>query len=691
MFRKPLFAQLMLLAAIVPVYGQSRQTPPKPPGRHADEAVEDAAREKQQDLQKAVERAYRAWAAAEEPRLILLCGMPWSLAEHVGVRRVDVSVNGPTPDGQNTTIDPTPAQGNTSPVRIQGSLSPFRHIGTDLTFRDHYGFTQGLTSQIEKNFRRGKIDNWVDADALIEHRARLVTALQQANERDALASIFAESAAALALYIRVDPVVADADTDPKDGPKVRVIVQIKQPESGASIYADTFTGSLGSAPQFVAQYGDRLTASLAEGLADYFEQRESGQRYRVKIAGAQPGQCLTIKEVCKAQIPAIKLFRIDRDAPPAGGMADLEIRYAGDAFGLVAALQRTLAQQLGLEVGVTDAVAGALTLTLRALPETPVETNTRWQTLYNANAPGHAEALAELKAKYVTEGRPSIAVIINRELSDAEKRGVSDAALKQAQLDPATARAGRLVVWAPPPGDASPDRAALDTAKAQNLLTGELLNQYDFVVRDAQMARKLLSEAASREGDLFEDHQLQSLITRLQGVDLAVRGLGIKVDEGQPHYEYTFDVVNCSNGNILATASESIDARAFVDGADPLARLTRQVAAKLADQLLGRWSPPRRFHVIVQNARSQANVFAVMDAFESQLQPKVGRTDFVSHSTGPQSGVGEFYVEWNGDYRSLVEAVQAKTGVLTFDLEARNTDSSTLAVRIKEGLASAVP
>ena len=49
---------------------------------------------------------------------------------------------------------------------------------------------------------------------------------------------------------------------------------------------------------------------------------------------------------------------------------------------------------------------------------------------------------------------------------------------------------------------------------------------------------------------------------------------------GKARYEYTFDVEKHASGDILATGSESVDAQAFVGGAEPLQRLASRAAAK---------------------------------------------------------------------------------------------------------------
>ncbi len=109
---------------------------------------------------------------------------------------------------------------------------------------------------------------------------------------------------------------------------------------------------------------------------------------------------------------------------------------------------------------------------------------------------------------------------------------------------------------------------------------------------------------------------------------------------------------------------------------------------RLAVQLLHSWKPPKVLEVMVSNANTEREVYAIMDVLEEKFPDSIIGTTFLFREPGREGGPAMFRIEYTTDYDQLRREILAADD-LPFDLNSQSSTRDRLNIRITGRLTGA--
>lgn len=662
----------MLLAAPVLGDGQKPSRPLGPPPE--PESAPDLNLGELVDL----------WDSAGAPSIFILCGVERGVENNWARQKVAITTPGGRTRKSGTTIsDDESAEEHSGRSRvIERGLDSIPYMHRAMTCNDPSGFASGLANNIAGKLSAAGIDDVSTPEVLGESKSRLMKAYAANDNQEAMESIFTELPGALVIHARV----YSQEMRDGDKPLARVNLSLELPGGGLNAGADTFDIEAGTSAMHIRGYTADICEAIKPMLKQHFE-KSSGRGYLIKAKFLDVSP-MKVQEIKQAMVAADSAFRSLNAR--GGGLIrgretiDANIRFRGSAIDLYNAMYRILPETCGLLPQLEDTADGTLTVSLTTVPKMrDPESMTRREILEDRNDPRRAELLKTFKAEYDSEQRPRIAVLVNRSHVEADLEGEYGEWLKkQAPNGNSAAYLNYRYLKGPSKGIAV---QALDTETMRVALQSEL-DHYGMMVVKPELVRSAIVKSASLHGDILNDTKIVESISQMDSVNLLLQCSGRKESAKPPRFRYTFEITSLDNGDVLANAGGSVEATDFRNGQDPLSRLARHAVAKLIDDAWRNWESPRTMRVIVTHARTQSDVLSVMKAFELHFRGDVKKTFFLSHRGVGESGVGEFDMDWEGDFTSLIASIQENKGVLPFSLDVPDTKSSRLTIRIKESM-----
>ncbi|MGE3181853.1 MAG: hypothetical protein AB7N71_09495 [Phycisphaerae bacterium] len=677
-------AILCCLAVGFPAWSDEKPLPPPPSGAIPQLVVPP----KNCDFSKLVQ----LWDKAGSPPLFVLCGVNVGIVDRWSTESISLTNSGRSVDSAGVTIrGGEEAATSSGPRRIEGELTPFRHLQRNMTCDDANGFTSSITAGIQEQLLDAGIERVILPDALVQARTRLVDSYRAGEEQVALESIFSELPAAFVLYVRMYPLEPDRSAGTKSEPMVRVRLSLILAGSGDTGGTDFFDIPAGISARHVTGYTREICCSFNKLLTRHFERRFGrGGLVQIKFQDSNLKQLRAIGEAMEASVPEFVALNPSASRVVRGrNITDVTIRFRGSAFDLYSSMGEILPETLGLSPQLVDSVDGSLTITMVQLPEKRDPGKmARWEILMSEDDPRREALLAQFTSEYRDEQRPRIAVLVNREVLEADLDGEAGERLKlDAEKNGYRSMRG-YTTFSRLANSRDMDGQALDTAAMTEALRIELL-RYGLNVVDAEHARARIAKEANVHGEILNDTEIERVIRELDTAELFLRCTGRRQDSNPPKYSFTFNILRNADAGIPASALDSILASDFTGDQHPLQRLAKQATAKMVDQLWADWSPPRRIHVMVTHARAEDDVLAVMDAMRLKIRSGIRATEFKGMSGVGEARVGQFDIEWDGEFNELVKNIQDRKDVLPFSLHGTNTSANSLTIRVRDQLTMA--
>ncbi len=685
--------RLLLYGALGVACCTARAELPPPPTQSANEAHDNRGRARRAEHDALLDKLADAWFDAREPRILVLCGAPRKyvnrhLSRRFGLFRPETSqqleqkARRDAGNERATGVRGVDRATLTQPGTIASSnLSSRLYIGDDLTL------SGGFASKIEAavvgllSKREMRIES-VQAEA--EAQRRLLTVLQNNAEYDAIAATFAETNADYVLYIKLHPEpFADDGT-----PRVSVELQVHRVGMPGFVDADVLPPSrVGSGKRFLDAYGSRITGWFARAMLRQFQSKRGSLTHVVLVGG----QALTrplYQAVHKNELDGI-LRIVDRGGSDTQGLHQYDVRHRGDSMQLLFTLQDFAREKLQVELVRQDAIDGALTLGVQPIRDNANRPRRRWETLADLNDTGRAEVMAAVADAYQDRGRPSIAIVINRELTDVEIRAMDAQTQKAAGLDAQAVSGRRMVAYGAAlrgfdSGEAQTD--AMNTRTMEDVVLRVFREEYveaNIQLRDPTTVAAQIAKQADREQIVFDDAMMMKLIRQANVADLVIYGLG-RVDQsrGRPKYSYSFRMVQTDNGEVAAAHSLEWTKREFAASSNPFEHMAREVTARLLVQCMDAWAPPDQIVIDVLNVKSLVQLMRIRDVFDKRI-PGVEHCT-VSEYTGQSRG--SIKITYSAGMDHLLRWFSQEAQSLPFEVASSDQSRSRLSIRILDEL-----
>jgi hypothetical protein len=636
-----------------------------------------------------IELFKKVYQSAGTPNILVICGL----------------------DRRPFTVNPRAEAAKGEGPQVIGKVGGDRFVGKDISLFDPAGEAKLLKAGIEENLLKNAAVDLVSTDALAEVDRREIEILRLNNEFAAIKLLGTKVNADLVILINM----LNTGYVRQRGPMYRVTVEIIDAPRARKIGVFGFDWTEGLDAYTVKRYAGAVTRKIVEQLAAFYGTGDGpSRRYTVRLVGlADIGQMIKARQAFE-KVPGVQGIRDGGFTKSAGtSIATLTVTYAGRPLDLLYYVQENAAEKLGFKIDGTDGTSG--TITLIAKPLVAKGQKTRAMVLSDENDPEHRAALDTLLQKYGESGRPKIGVLINRSLTDDERNRpeylreierlraarLPAGADPKAGLPPAgvyvsvtNVTGGNLIIPTGVDGQPlfrsdDPLLTVLDTRRMEDLLYKRLVKA-GLTMVDPNVARKKIADKADRARILFEDSELVYLLGAEAGVDYVVQGVG-RIDRARdgrsPAVSYTFRVVRVNDGVTIGAEGWSSDLA--WGGAQETGKtaeaVSNHVAGNLLDQMMTFWTPPRTLTVVVNNARTQRDVFTIMNAFRDGI-PGITAVDFEKHEGGKDTGLGIFSIRYMTNYDDLVKRISEQEKKLPFTLEVAGTSRDTLNIRMKEGL-----
>ncbi len=580
-----------------------------------------------------------------------------------------------------------------------GTIAGNRHIGAGIALFDPAGDSVKLKADIEETLLQNAVIDLVSLDALAERDRREVQLLQARNEKRAVNLLASKLNAEIVLLVRM----LNTQLVRERGAIYRVTVEILDVPRGRKIGGFAFDWKGGVDSVAIKKYALQITRKAISQFAAWYARGDSqgaARRYTVRMVGLS-----NVGQLVKAQrafeniqgVTGIKTDGFSSDKKTSVGT--LTLRYTGRPIELLYELQETAGKELGMKVDGTDGASGTVTLIAKG----GRGNDSRWEAIADPDDADHEAAKKEVAKQYTGEGRPKIGIVITRLLSETQ---LSDPKLAKElqELGPpdGPANAGASQIGAVvninlgPTGDDDGDdylterlrtrdrRAELmDTRKMEDAMYKHML-KLGFIMVDPVQARQRLSSRMEKSRTLYREDELVFLLGQSAGIDILIQGVGQGGHTTGGDISYTFRAVRVSDGVTLAaegwpTGTEEEPEEETVEGIAAFA------VGRLVEQMLDAWSPANTLTVMTTNAKTQREVFAVMNVFKENVPGVVG-VDFDEHDSDREGGLGVFTLRYTTSYDDLVGRIASLEGKLPFDLGVGGTTRDTLTVKIKDGL-----
>ncbi|MHC4106982.1 MAG: hypothetical protein ACYSTY_02735 [Planctomycetota bacterium] len=505
----------------------------------------------------------RAYQARHEPTVLVLCG--WATGQH---------------------------------------QAPPQSVG--LFNLDTSGLTFQLKSALEQVLNDPRVDlDLVNFNALRSANRRLRDVLELSREKEAMELLANDLSAELVLVVRL------LDADPSGAPR-RLTFEAFDLARGRTITTFPFSWELDDTTWDVKRYAQAIGSRF---VADYVVRTGNPQRYTVRVFGlpAEPVWMQAIRRTIKS-MPGIVSVRPRSIAAVKDqeSAATFEVRYGGDFLDLASELAVYLDRAEGLSFETIDLTGTTISLRGRMrVPQTTAVTVAGCGELILARTPAGDAQRRELKAMYEQQGRPTVAVMVNRTPTAAERETAPAGTILTSETVVVIQSAGRDAVNRPPAGEPERQRAEATPALLElharlleealyRRLGGELIG---LARVDPQVARSRLEGGLDKSQSVFREQEFVETARRQAVGDVLILGKGAAFfnADSTRSVTYTFRAVNAADARILATASVrgKLSARLMESTVQTMAD---DLIAALVCEMMQSWSPPARLQVKLTNA-----------------------------------------------------------------------------------------
>lgn len=606
--------------------------------------------------------------------------------------------------------------GVASPVVSPGGL------GASLSSVDASGDALLLKREIERALLDNADTEVVHLDALSDMDRREGELLLLGREREAVDLLATKLNASLVIVARLQP-------SARAGAKYRVTVDAIDVPRARTISTIGFDWEEGDDARSVKRYARLVTQDFVERFDRYWCGDASCQarRFTVRLLHAETAELAELREVI-AGVPRVATARVlQRQSARDASVAELEVRYAGEAFDFVSHVDRAVRREFGLGVEAVDLTTGSITLapageswalgsrmrplttTVPAWPSPTAATPSTAPAAAPSSAPvvqpepmrearptpsaqprtdaPVTESFAEL---YARAGSPRIAVVMTAAADRDELRRVRPEAewgLDGLYSDP--------WVRVPRPSDddalglsgttlSARDAAILDPQSMHVSMLSAMGAWPRVRLIDAETVRERVL-ASMPERELLRESELVELLRQSGLADVAVLGVG-RADAGRGYRDaaWTVRAVEIETARVLATgvAREEVDDRAESDElSEARATLAMRLSAQVERGLRASWSPPSRIEVVVEGLGDEGDALAFGDA----LLASVGvmrELRFATYEIAPEGATAVYGATYSGAYDGLVRGVLGATSRLGFETDLVSSTPERLVLRV---------
>ncbi len=596
---------------------------------------------------------------------------------------------------------------------IVGNVGRNVPAGVETAVLDTTGVAEMLKQRIEETLLAADAQV-VSLDAMAERDRREFALLKARNLEEAARLLATKVNADLVLNVRM----LASDAVNRQGARYRVTFETLKVASGSKITGYAFDWREGTTAEWIKAYANEITTKWFNQLGEqYLRPGGDAMRYAVRLIGVRDVAALRHAEQAMGKMPGVKKVIARQTATGSkDAVAEFDLRYQGSLLSLAADLQEFASKELGMVVDTGNAVQGSLTLIARAgQPPGP------WREMIKADS----ELLKKFQEAYVRRGSPRVAVMVNREYHDRDRRErdavsaanpttQSSGAGTVAGAGGAASSAGAMVTinFAPngiaantggtPGGDGAgvrtSDRPArrwdadpLDSRRMEDYLFKRMIKPLRITAIDPNAARAKLADEIKKETAVFEENELVFLLSRAADAEVVIHGVGrmrtaapgVAEPKVQDEIVYTFRAVNPGTGAVIAADGVSIPLEDHRLDDAGLEAAADYIAGNLAVQMLEQWTPPTNLTVTVSNVRTAREVAAIMNFFQDKLG--VRNLAFKSHESGKEGGLGVFTCQYMSPSNELVDAItKIRADELPFALEAHSITPETISFKLRE-------
>lgn len=456
----------------------------------------------------------------------------------------------------------------------------------------------GIATQLQAAFEQVINDpaadvELIDAGAARAAAKRLGGRLARMDEAEAFSVLADELSAQLVIVIRL------LDYDRARNAPGRVVVEAIDPTSARTLFSLPFEWKLGSSAADLKRYANVIAARFIE---DYAARAVRDERYTVRVIGLAPGP-IEQRDIVRGfeGMPGVRDVRprsggLERD-PLTGeeaAVATYSIRAAADPLELQASLAEVLADA-GIDAEILDTAGTSFTLRVygQGAPRSRADDFALCAARVFLRTDVGERERERIREAYAAAGAPTVAVLVNRRLSTAERDRLGDGALTGDNVIVIGDVNGRPVVRGIDPSDVR-DLTQLESqndmveAEVQRLLGARYM---DFSLKDTAVVRAAISASLDRDRAAVGQDELIGALRSQNIADVAILGSGRIVGAGaERRYEYTLRAVDLRDSSLLGTSTVTGGTLAR-EPSEPVAeRLARRAMGELLCELAATWS-----------------------------------------------------------------------------------------------------
>ncbi len=674
-------------------HAQDSDLPPKPT-RTPFEAEKEAKELQKAEKAELFNRLEAMWIDANEPRMVLLCGVPRSLSRcQTRSRNAQVIIDGNigrTDDGDDNDSDQHTARsaGNKGSAYDAGPLTsgvftPAQYVGADIVFYDPTGFAPRIESTVSGTLSdAGKHGiQLTSIQAAAEKDSSLMTTLQNNGEGEAILAAIAEQNAEYGLSIRISPIPMQNRDDP---PMMNVIVKIHRIGKGTAVASHSFDFKAGMAGKFARKYSDAISQWFAEKLIREFERRNEITRTEVRLLATQIDMFRRLEQNARAKkIRGVKKLNLRSNDQTDGVYSFLfDIKHEDSSFNLYFSLADYARKYENANLDFLSQADGKLTLRFEPIPPEPAAATTRSGILADPEDRKRDAIVERLAKAYVKQGKPKIAVVVNQELAFEEIQGLAETELKDKLPEHWNSYYYLRTLGTAPKHLRPATGHGMDTTQVTAAMYGILKTDYADVgldLRDAKHARSAITKAAKREGALMGDAEYDDVLRNSDVSKILIDGT-VRVDRARngqvQQYVCAFRAIDLANAAILASMTSTVPIESARNEND-LNSFVRLVAGELMDQILLSWDRPEKIDVQIREATDAGTLELIRSEFENI--PGVRGTGFEDQN----DRVSRFWVEHDTGIDPLRQWLEQKQGSLPFEIDEGEATRNTIMLKVR--------
>ncbi len=482
--------------------------------------------------------------------------------------------------------------------------------------------TSGLTFQLKSALEQVLNDPRVDLDlvnfnALQSANRRLRDVLELSGEKEAMELLANDLSAELVLVVRL------LDSDPSGAPR-RLTFEAFDLARGRTITTFPFSWELADTTWDVKRYAQAIGSRF---VADYVVRTGNPQRYTVRVFGlpAEPMWMQEIRRTIKS-VPGIASVRPRSisSVKDQESLSTFEVRYGGDVLDLASELATYLDRAQGLSFETIELAGTAISLRAQMrVPQTSAATVAGCGELILARTPAGDAQRRELKTMYEQQGRPTVAVMVNRAPTARERKTAPAGTVLTSETVVVIQSVNRDVVNRPPAGarerqrgDATPALLELHARLLEEALYRRIGGELLGLARvDAELARRRFEGGLDTTQSIFREQEFIETARRQAIADVLILGKGAAFSnaDGTRWATYTFRAVHAADARILATASVRGELSASLMEST-VQTMADDLIAALVCEMMQSWSPSARLQIKLTNAQGEQDSRAFASA-----------------------------------------------------------------------------